>query len=120
MALRTPGIQQRQLDIFERARARQQIEALEHEADLRVPHPRQLGACRARDTTLPFRKYLPAARAMRQPSRCMNVDLPDPDGPVSATNSAGMDIERDATERMHLQIARRLALAASSSAPTRL
>ena len=32
----------------------------------------------------------------------MNVDLPEPDGPVSATNSAGMHVERDAAQRADL------------------
>ena len=36
------GVDQRQLDVVERRRARQQIERLEHEADLFVADPRQL------------------------------------------------------------------------------
>jgi len=37
-----PGVDQRQLDVVERVGARQQVEGLEHEADLVVAHPRQL------------------------------------------------------------------------------
>ena len=50
----------------------------------------------------------------------MNVDLPDPDGPVSATNSPGVHVQRDAAERVHLQIARRLALAVAFIGAARL
>ena len=31
----------------------------------------------------------------------MNVDLPEPDGPTTATNSPRVDVERDATEGVH-------------------
>src|SRR6185503_6480715 len=34
-------VEQRQLDVLDRGRARQQVEALEHEADLRVAHERE-------------------------------------------------------------------------------
>src|SRR5438309_2292330 len=40
-----------------------------------------------RDTSCPSRKYCPAVGRSRQPTMCMNVDLPDPDGPVTARNS---------------------------------
>ena len=35
----------------------------------------------------------------------MNVLLPEPDGPMTATNSPGSDRERDAVERAHLDLA---------------
>src|SRR5881409_1239534 len=40
-----------------------------------------------RDTSWPSRKYCPDVGRSRQPTMCMNVDLPDPDGPVTARNS---------------------------------
>src|SRR5437870_2905775 len=40
-----------------------------------------------RDTSCPSRKYCPDVGRSRQPTMCMNVDLPDPDGPVTARNS---------------------------------
>ena len=43
----------------------------------------------------------------RQPRRCMNVDLPEPDGPVSATNSPGSTSSVDAAQRVHLHLAQR-------------
>ena len=35
----------------------------------------------------------------------MNVDFPDPDGPVSATNSAGITSSVHAAQRAHLRLA---------------
>ena len=35
----------------------------------------------------------------------MNVLLPEPDGPMTATNSPGPDRERDAVEGAHLDLA---------------
>ena len=31
---------------------------------------------------------------------CISVDLPEPDGPMTATSSPGCDVERDAAERV--------------------
>ena len=36
---------------------------------------------------------------------CISVDLPEPDGPVTATNSPGCDVERHAAQRAHLDLA---------------
>ena len=41
---------------------------------------------------------------------CMNVDLPEPDGPVTATNSPCFDVERHAAQRADLVIAHRVDL----------
>ena len=41
---------------------------------------------------------------------CINVDFPDPDGPVTARNSPGFDVERDAGERADLAVADRIGL----------
>src|SRR5262245_59637245 len=40
-----------------------------------------------RETSWPSRKYWPDVGRSRQPAMCMNVDLPEPDGPVTARNS---------------------------------
>src|SRR5438094_6325139 len=40
-----------------------------------------------RETSCASRKYCPDVGRSRQPTMCMKVDLPDPDGPVTATNS---------------------------------
>jgi hypothetical protein len=41
----------------------------------------------------------------RQPITFMNVDLPEPDGPITATNSPRRDLERNAGERVHVGLA---------------
>src|SRR5213596_27651 len=38
-------------------------------------------------TFCPFSQYSPAVGVSRQPTRFMRVDLPDPDGPMTATYS---------------------------------
>src|SRR5687768_15317327 len=40
-----------------------------------------------RATSLPSSRYSPLVGRSRQPRMCMSVDLPEPDGPVTATNS---------------------------------
>ena len=41
LARADPGVDQRQLHVVQRGGAGEQVEGLEHEADLPVPHPRQ-------------------------------------------------------------------------------
>ena len=36
---------------------------------------------------------------------CISVDLPEPDGPMTATSSPGFDLERDAAERVDRRVA---------------
>src|SRR5712691_5672969 len=40
-----------------------------------------------RDTSCPSRRYWPDVGRSRHPTMCMKVDLPEPDGPVTARNS---------------------------------
>ena len=39
------------------------------------------------DTSWPSSTYVPSVGASRQPRMCISVDLPEPDGPLMATNS---------------------------------
>ena len=39
------------------------------------------------ETSCPSRMYRPDVGRSRQPRMCMNVDFPEPDGPITATNS---------------------------------
>jgi hypothetical protein len=41
------------------------------------------------ETTLPRSTYLPLLGVSRQPIRFMSVDLPEPEGPITATYSPG-------------------------------
>ena len=79
-------VEQRQLDVVERRRAREQVEALEHEPDLPVADHRELVLRHPRHV-LAVEDVLPLVGRSRQPRMCISVDLPDPDGPVTATNS---------------------------------
>ena len=81
------SVEQRQLDVVERRGSRQEIESLKDEPDLSCcgrPRGRSVEAA-----PRPARRarYWPDVGRSRQPRMCMNVDLPEPDGPVSATNS---------------------------------
>ena len=78
-----PAVDQRQFDVGQRGDARDQVERLEHEADLRL---RTLASCRSSSslTSTPPSRYWPSSAMSRQPSRFISVDLPDPDGPMMA------------------------------------
>jgi hypothetical protein len=82
------AVDQRDLDVLERGRARQQVEALEDEADLAVADLGEAVARERRDIRA-VEDERPRRGRSRQPAMFMNVDLPEPDGPRSATNSPG-------------------------------
>jgi hypothetical protein len=86
LLLRHAGVDQRQLDVVQRRGARQQVERLEDEADVLVADARQLVVVEAGDGRA-ISQYSPAVGVSRQPIRFMNVDLPEPDGPMIATYS---------------------------------
>ena len=81
-----PSVEQRQLDVREGGRSRDQIEALEHEADLAVVG--QLGAGQHRAHVDDRRgDSHPTSATSRQPMMFINVLLPLPDAPMIATYS---------------------------------
>ena len=53
-------------------------------------------ACRA---GLPLTVTVPAVGSIRSPITRSSVDLPQPDGPISETNSPGRDLQVDVLER---------------------
>jgi hypothetical protein len=79
------AIEQRQLDILERGGAREQVEALEDEAEIFAPQQRALVAVE-RSTWTPLNRKAGLGTS-RQPRMFIVVDLPDPDGPITATKS---------------------------------
>ena len=81
------GVEQRQFDVLQRAGARQQVELLKHESDLLVADLGQFVAVELADTLMPSSRYVPEVGLSRQPRMFISVDLPDPDGPMMATNS---------------------------------
>ena len=103
--MRVAAVEQRQLDVLDRARARQQVEALEHEPDPVVADARELVLRTA--ARRPGRRGCtgPTVGRSRQPRMCMNVDLPEPDGPVTRQELAGLDIDVHAAQRVHLDVA---------------
>jgi hypothetical protein len=84
--------QQRQLDVLERGEHRDQVVELEDEADRARAPLRELAAlsarCRAATSTSPRRRLVDAADQVQQRG------LAEPDGPISATNVAVRDRER--------------------------
>ena len=101
----TPRVDQRQLDVLERRGARQQVEALEHEADDAVAHLGELDAAEVRDVAA---VEAVAGRSMgvsRQPRMFISVDLPEPEEPMIATNSPLLDAEVDRAQRRELGVA---------------
>src|SRR3989344_634210 len=42
------------------------------------------------DTSLSSRKYSPLVGVSRHPRMCISVDLPEPEGPITATNSPSL------------------------------
>jgi hypothetical protein len=76
---RHAGVDERERDVFERRGARQKIEALKHEPQLTVADLRQIVAGELRDVL--------SVGESRHPSMFIIVDLPEPDGPITATNS---------------------------------
>ena len=83
---RDMAVQQRQLNILQSGGARQQIEILKDEPDTSIANGSEcIGE--SSDTFSPASQYSPVDGVSRQPRRFMNVDLPEPDGPITATNS---------------------------------
>ena len=90
-SLGTPGVDERQLDVVERGRPRQQVEGLEDEADLAVAHRGQLVVVHLRDDLAAQHVGAPARACRGSRSRFMSVDLPEPEGPMIATYSPALD-----------------------------
>ena len=82
-------VDERQLDVVEGGGARQQVEGLEDEADLAVADGGQLVVVHLRDDLARAGRSCPRLGVSRQPMRFMRVDLPEPDGPITATYSLG-------------------------------
>ena len=77
-------VQQRQLDVVERRGAREQVEALEDEAELLVSEVGELIARSGRRRACRRASTQPAVGVSRQPRMFMSVDLPEPDAPMIA------------------------------------
>ena len=80
------AVEQRQLDVLLRRGARQQVEALEDEAEVAPAQARALVARQALDVHA-AEQVLASVGVSRQPMTFIAVDLPEPLGPMMATNS---------------------------------
>ena len=86
---RNAGVDGGKLDIFKRRGARQKIELLEDKSDLLAADFRKLGLGKPRNI-LAVEKILSRVSACRGiPRMFISVDFPEPDEPITATNSPG-------------------------------
>jgi hypothetical protein len=86
-ALLLAAIEQRQLDVLDRAGPREQVEALEHEPRYLRAQQRALVARAATALRCRGSGTLPEVGTSRQPRMFIVVDLPEPDAPMIATKS---------------------------------
>ena len=77
-------VRQRQLDVLQRGRAGQQVEALEDEADLAVADHGELVLVEQLDVDA-VEQVAPRVGMSRQPMMFISVLLPEPDAPMIAT-----------------------------------
>jgi hypothetical protein len=79
-----PAVGQRELDVALRGGAGDQVEALEDEPDLAVADERELSLVEAPDVD-PVEQVAALGADVEAPDDVINVDLPDPEGPITAT-----------------------------------
>ena len=96
------GDRQRQHDVLPRVEDRQQVEGLEDEADLVAAQLGQRACRRGRRARRRRRRPSPLVGRSRPASRCMSVDLPEPEGPMIAVKRPAGKSDRDAVERVDL------------------
>ena len=106
-----PGVDERQLDVLDGARAREQVEALKDEADGPVAHLGELAAAEARDLADRRGRSCRCVGRSRQPRTFMSVDLPEPDGAHDGDELAAVDGQAHAVERVQLGVAEDVGLA---------
>ena len=98
-------VEQRQLDVLDGAGAREQVEALEDEAERAVADLGELVAAHARHLAARRAGSAPDVGRSRQPTMFISVDLPEPELPMTATNSPASMASVDAAQRVHLDVA---------------
>ena len=96
--LRERRQEQRQLDVLERRQHRDQVERLEDEADVARAPGREVVVATYALISSPPTTIVPASARSSPPSRFRIVDLPEPDGPISARNSPARDVEVETVE----------------------
>ena len=104
------GVQQRQLHVLQGAGARQQVEVLEHEADLPVPQPGPLVA-RHLDDLFALQPIAAAAGVIEAAERVHERRLSRARGAHQGHVLAPVDVQRNALQGMDLDLAERVGLA---------
>src|SRR5436190_1890166 len=103
--LRRPGVvEQQQLDVVERRRPRQQVEALEHEADLLVPDDGELVLGQLRHV-LAVEEVLPAGRPIEAADDVHEGRLAGARRSGHGDELAATHIQRGAAQRPHFDVA---------------
>ena len=93
-------VQQRQLHVFDRGGARQQVEPLEHESDLPVADRRQLVVREMRDVAA-VQQIASAGRAIEAAQDVHERRLSRAGRSDHGDELAAADVERDAAEGVH-------------------
>ena len=94
-----PAIVNGEPDVLADVEQRDEVEELEDEARLLAAEPGRLVVGQRADVAA-LEDDVPVVGWSRPPSSWRSVLLPEPDGPMRATNSPGADRERDAPERI--------------------
>ena len=112
------AVEQRQLDVLLRRGARQQVEALEHEAEVAPAQPRALVA-RQRLDVRAVEQVLPGARRVQAAEDVHRGRLARAAGPHDGDELAGGDVEVDALQRQQLGLAAAVDLGHAAQADQR-
>src|SRR5919201_5892774 len=100
LARRDPAVEQRQLDVLERTRPREQVEHLEHEADLGVAHAGQLIARQSRHV-LAVEPVTAAGRTIETAEQVHEGRLARARRSHDRDELARLDRDGDAAQRVH-------------------
>ena len=113
------GDRERQEHVLARVEHRQQVEELEHEADVVPPQPGQLVVAELRDVGA-LTSTVPSVGLSSPARMCISVDLPDPDGPITAVSlprSISTETSRSAVTAVSPSPKRRLTPDAVTTGP---
>ena len=94
--------QRRQRHVLQRGEGRQQVVELEHEAQRAAPAQRQAGVVQRPAPPRPASGSCPAVMRSSRPMMLSSVLLPEPEGPISATNSPRADAQVHAVQHLGL------------------
>src|SRR5436190_1727489 len=97
---RQPRVDQRELDVFQRARPGQEVERLEDEPDLAVADPRELGPREAGDV-LTVQDVAAGRRRVKTAEHVHEGGLSRAGGAHDRDELAALDSDRQAAERVH-------------------